>query len=49
MRGGETPEGGVMKFGTLVEVPDVMNYANFHLDWMNSFCASSGQNMGFSL
>ncbi len=49
MRGGGTPVGGAMKFGTLVDYPDVINYANFQFDWMNSFCASSGQNIGFSL
>jgi hypothetical protein len=44
MRGGGIPEESVMKLGTLV-----INHANFHLHWMNSFCASSGQKRGFCL
>ncbi len=32
VRGGGTPEGDTMKFGTLVDVPDVMNHANYHVD-----------------
>ncbi len=49
LRGGGTPVDGAMKFGIIVELLDVMNCANFHHDWMNSFFASSRQNMGFSL
>jgi hypothetical protein len=34
VRGGGNPVGGAMKLGTLVELPDVINHANFHLDWI---------------
>jgi hypothetical protein len=37
MRGGETPEGSVMKLSTLVELLDVMNYAKFHLYRLHGF------------
>jgi hypothetical protein len=32
VRGGKTPVDGAMKFCTLVELPDIMNCANFHYD-----------------
>ncbi len=34
VREGGTRVGGAMKLGTLVELPDVMNHANFHFDWL---------------
>jgi hypothetical protein len=37
MRGSGTPSGGMMPLGTLVVLPDVINHANSHLHWMNSF------------
>jgi hypothetical protein len=43
MHGGGTPLGGVMKLGTFVHPPDVVNHANFHLYVMNILQASGGQ------
>lgn len=47
MRGGGPcrwpPAGGMMKLGTFVESPDVINHANFHFYLMNSLQASGGQ------
>ena len=37
MRGGGTPVGGAMKFGTLVELRDAMSHAKFHLYRLHSF------------
>jgi hypothetical protein len=39
---GGTPEGGRLKFGTFVELPDVMNLASFHLNQMAGFWTSGG-------
>jgi hypothetical protein len=36
------------QLGTLVDPPDVMNHAHFHLEWMICFWASSSQKRGFS-
>jgi hypothetical protein len=49
VRGGETPIVGMMKLGTLVDVPNVMNRANFHLHLMSSLRASGGSKRGFRL
>ena len=46
VRGGETPIGGMMKLGTFVDVPDVMNHANFHLRVMGSLGAGRGSRRG---
>jgi hypothetical protein len=35
-----------MKLGILVVVPNVINHANFHYDWVICYCASSGQKNG---
>jgi hypothetical protein len=40
IRGGGTPEGGVMELGTFVDVQNVINHAKFHLHQMNSVQAS---------
>jgi hypothetical protein len=48
MRGGGTPEGGMMKLGTFVDTPDVMTHANFHLHLMNTFRASRESKKRFS-
>jgi hypothetical protein len=42
VRGGGTPIGGIMKFGTIVDVPDVINLANFHICSMSSLGAGWG-------
>jgi hypothetical protein len=39
----------MMKLGTLAEPLDVMNFANFYLNWMDSMCASWGKKWGFAL
>jgi hypothetical protein len=49
VRGGGTPIGGMMKFGTFVDVPDVMNHAEFHLRVMSSLRAGWGSKRGFCL
>ena len=43
MRGGGTLGDSSMKFGTLVELPDVMNPAKFRGYWLHGYCASWGQ------
>ncbi len=37
IRGGGTPKDGEMNFGTLVDLMEVINHANFHLHLMSSF------------
>jgi hypothetical protein len=49
VRGSGTPIGGMMKLGTFVDVPDVMNLANFHIHVMNILRAGIGSKMAFSL
>jgi hypothetical protein len=39
----------MMKLGTFVDVPDVMNLANFHIHVMNILRAGIGSKMAFSL
>jgi hypothetical protein len=46
---GAEPIGGLMKLGTFVDVPDVMNYAYFHLRVMSSLGAGGGSKRGFCL
>jgi hypothetical protein len=41
--GGGTPEDDELKFGTIVELMDIIDRTNFHLFLMNSFQASGGQ------
>jgi hypothetical protein len=48
VRVGGTLVGGKMKLGTLVDLLDVINHANLHLDWMICFCASWGQKKEFT-
>jgi hypothetical protein len=43
--GGGTPEDGELKFGTFVELVDIINRTNFYLFLMNSFRASGGSKM----
>jgi hypothetical protein len=49
VRGGGTPLGRLMKLGTFVDVPDVINHANFHLRVMSSLWACWGSKRGFCL
>jgi hypothetical protein len=49
MREGVILVGSVMKLRILVEFSAVINHANFHVDYVICFCASLGQNKGFSL
>ncbi len=49
MRGGGASVDTSMKLGSFVEAPDVINYAKFHLDLVNSLRASQGSKNGFSL
>jgi hypothetical protein len=49
VRGGGTLIGGMMKLGTMVDVPDIMNHANFHLRVMSSLGAGGGSKRGFCL
>jgi hypothetical protein len=48
VRGGGTPVGGLMKLDTFVDIPDVMNHANFHLRVISSLGAGGGQKGGFA-
>ncbi len=48
IRGGGTPKGGDMNFGTLVDPMEVINHANFHPHLMSSFGAGVGQKTGFT-
>jgi hypothetical protein len=47
VHGGVTPVGSVMKLGTVVELPDVINRARFHLDWMSFFVLARVKIWGF--
>jgi hypothetical protein len=49
VRGSGTPVGGLMKLGTLVDVPDVMNHASFHVRVNSSLGASGVSKIGFCL
>jgi hypothetical protein len=49
VHGGGTPSGGMMKLGTVVELPNVMYRAKFHSCLMNSLRASGGQRRGSHL
>jgi hypothetical protein len=48
MRGGGTPEGGWMKFRTVVESLDVIKCANFYVYLMINLRARWGSKMSFS-
>jgi hypothetical protein len=43
--GGGSPEDGELKFGTFVELVDVINCTNFYIFLMYSFRASGGSKM----
>jgi hypothetical protein len=49
MRGGGTPEGGLMKFCTFVESLDLIKCANFHVYLMINLRARWGSKISFSL
>jgi hypothetical protein len=49
MRGGGTPVGGMIKLGTFVELPEVINHANFHLYQVISLRASGQSKKRFCL
>jgi hypothetical protein len=48
MQGGGTPSASMMKPGTVVELSNIMNRANFHVCLMSSLRASGGSKTGFA-
>jgi hypothetical protein len=47
--GGGTPKDGKLKFGTFVELVNIINRTNFYLFLMNNFRASGGSKMKICL